>query len=97
MSAAWSQYVPERAEDGRLRSDLIRDARRSQAARLRHASTAPIRKNLKIGEIFPVDLETAGFGLRYSSLIWMLPQCYIEEDQKSCSSTEPMEGTDGRC
>jgi hypothetical protein len=57
--------------------------------------SAKFARDLKVGGIFPAGLERAGFGLRYSSLIWMLPQAILKKNVHS--STEFMEGTDGRC
>jgi hypothetical protein len=58
MSAAWSQYVPERAE---LVDDPVCDARPlfwdRKRPGLERVSTAPIRKRLKIGGISPQVLK----------------------------------------
>jgi uncharacterized OsmC-like protein len=88
MSAAWSQYVPERGE---LVDDPVCDARPlfwdRERPGLERVSTAPIRKRLKIGVFSPQVWKEKVFGLRYSSLIWMLPRCYIEEDRNIITST----------
>jgi hypothetical protein len=70
-----SQYVAERAElvDNcpilfAMRGFCFGTARGGLGARL---DGAKFRKRLKIGGISPADLDGAGFGLRYSSLIGM--------------------------
>ena len=101
MSAAWSPRTRAEMVDYcpilfAMRGLCFGTASGPVGARL---DSAKFARDLKVGGILPAGLEGAGFGLRYSSLIWMLPQCYIEEDRNKNvhSSTEPMEGTDGRC